>query len=277
MRGIPVLRASSCDTALIFGPVLLLPRPFRSHGRGVIGVFRTLLEEHPENIVQAKEALVSAIEDRSPRWIALMLWLGADPRARVKHPKWDDETVSGLEKAASHGLVDVLRKVKLDPKIDDFVGLVELVGISPDPATVEYLLSFNPDLTRSSESDESVMDRYISALCWSLDPSLSVGRPEKAMECIKLLARYGVRWNPSDRGKLSHLRSNLNRINPWHALDALVALLEANVFGDGVFATLMSRPKMRLLLTHHHTRITKLRLADWRQNNQKAMGMRVWM
>jgi hypothetical protein len=154
----------------------------------VIGVFRTLLEQHPDIIDQANEALVSAIENRSPRWIALMLWLGADAHARIKHPKWDDETVSGLEEAASHGLVDMLKKIELDPKIDDFVGLVELVGISPDPATLEYLLSFNPDLTRSSQSDESVMDRYISALCWSLDPFLSVGRPEKAMECIKLLA-----------------------------------------------------------------------------------------
>jgi hypothetical protein len=94
-------------------------------------------------------------------------------------------------------------KDRIGSKIDDFVGLVELVGISPDPATLEYLLSFNPDLTRSSQSDESVMDRYISALCWSLDPFLSVGRPEKAMECIKLLASYGVRWDPIDRGKLS--------------------------------------------------------------------------
>jgi hypothetical protein len=80
----------------------------------VIGVFRTLLEQHPDIIDQANEALVSAIENRSPRWVALMLWLGADAHARIKHPKWDDETVSGLEEAARHGLVDMLKKIELD-------------------------------------------------------------------------------------------------------------------------------------------------------------------
>jgi hypothetical protein len=207
---------------------------FRSHRRGVLGVFRTLVEKHPDIIVQANEALVSVVQDRSPRWIALLLWLGADLRARVKHPKWDDETVSGLEEAAKNGLVDVLRKAKLDPKIDDCVGLVELVGISPDATTLEYLISFDPDLSRSSAPSASVMDWYISALCWSLDPTLSVGRPEKAIECIKLLAKYGVQWDPIDRGKSSHLRSNLTRINAWHALGALASLLKANVFGEGV-------------------------------------------
>jgi hypothetical protein len=72
--------------------------------RTAIGIFKALLQNEPESISQANEALVEHAKTNNRKWVDLMLWLGADPRAEVAIDDYiDDEPTTALYEAAQTG------------------------------------------------------------------------------------------------------------------------------------------------------------------------------
>lgn len=96
-------------------------RAFADCCRTAIGIFKTLLQNEPELISQANEALVEHVRKNNRKWVDLMLWLGADPRAEVVIK---NEVTTALLEAAKYGRGELLRHFKVDPTRDDLNALV---------------------------------------------------------------------------------------------------------------------------------------------------------
>ena len=102
---------------------------------------------------------------------------------------------------------------------------------------------------------KKLLESYISGLYYSLDFAWRPSALDQAVTCIVLLARRGARWIPTDRSRLNHLRKVLGQIDRSKAIDILEKFLAADVFGPGVFCTLISTPKMNELLTDGRLKI----------------------
>ncbi len=63
--------------------------------RTSLGIFKTLLAKEPELISQANKALVEHVRKNNRKWVDLMLWLGADPRAETPG-EFEDESTTAL-------------------------------------------------------------------------------------------------------------------------------------------------------------------------------------
>jgi hypothetical protein len=81
-------------------------------------------------------ALVRAVDKKREKVVHLLLWAGADPRARVPNPEWmshsgedgeddhcEDDYYSAIELAASFDRGAMLPLLKPDPGRDDFATL----------------------------------------------------------------------------------------------------------------------------------------------------------
>ncbi len=103
-----------------------------------LGFFKTLLRKEPELISQANEALVEHVRKNNLKWVLLMRWLGADPRAETRGEFADDEPNTAFLEAARYGRLDLLKRFKVDPKRDDLIELIAAPADYLDRATLAF-------------------------------------------------------------------------------------------------------------------------------------------
>jgi uncharacterized protein (UPF0297 family) len=216
--------------------------------RSLLGIFKTLISKDPSFVVQATQALNERIRARDEKWISLLLWVGADPRLPVDDVEIGNLKQSPMEQAVHSGNLAFLQKVKVDPAKDDVLLLLDNAGWFPNPEVVEYLLTFEPDLSKKLEDGRTLVERYVyhsyySSDCWSwrLDQ-------DKLINCIEMLARRGAVWCPSDKSDYRKFRAVLRKMDHYRAMTVLENFIKIGLFGPGTFRVLMSTPAMKDLL-----------------------------
>jgi hypothetical protein len=220
-----------------------------------LGIFKALLQKEPELINQANEAMIEHVRKNYKsynKWISLMQWLGADPRASVT-PRFDDEPTTALKEAALYGRLELLKHFKLDPKQDDLLELAVAAisrAWSPEPgtyeakyATLEYILSFGPDLNQRASSGELIMDIYFK----SFDGF--------RLDVILCLVKHGAQWDGGiggeSRFRLPDFRRCLRKLHPQDQIEVLRALSENGGITQRALKTLISTDTIRELLKSH--------------------------
>ena len=211
--------------------------------RTAIGIFKTLLQKEPELISQANEALIKHVRTNNRKWVDLMLWLGADPRAEVVI---DDEVTTALHETAKYGRAELLRRFKVDPKRDDLNALVaapvaylhfENVRQAKPQAveSLEYLLSFGPDLRPPIGS--SIMEHFFR--------QIEHDNSHRLWDYVFCLAKHGVQYESEN---LWSVRGALRKLDDYVRWTILLELAKTRALSPKALKALIRTPAMRELI-----------------------------
>jgi ankyrin repeat protein len=164
--------------------------PFAAAFHGKVQVTLRLYIEykkaHPEVVTALQEQADMALRyfsyDGDLRWISLLLWIGANPRSRGAslddisdgNPKFH---TTALIEACSKGDLAVLKKFKIDPRIDDVTELLSSAALAPFTDIIEYLLSFGAKVNDKPNGGSSALDRCLCNLHHEVSLSLPLVFP----------------------------------------------------------------------------------------------------
>ena len=243
--------------------------------REFLGIYLHLRDIVPSARKQAAMALRKHCEKGRMRWVALLLWAGADPRLPVldlSYPDDEDFLGTALEDAISSGHTEIVKKIGVDPSKDNPTELLGHCWLTNSPEVVRTLLDAgaNPN----GETKMGIpMDRLMDGLAWALDSMFPGGfRLEPTLKCIELAASRGGRWTPEMMGKHCRVRRALGKTSPYQAVDILRRLLDCGALEDDGIKKLMSTPKMKALLASDTMGIKRLRKAvDFQPRKTKVV------
>lgn len=226
--------------------------------RAALGTYMRQRAQKPQLKQQLEMALRFHATKGDMKWVSLLLWAGADPRAEVPSLEGDvlgEELGTALSDAIAYGKVEVVRKFKIDPRRDNIGLLLEKSGLSSHPEIVDLLLAAGGDPKENSE----VIKRYVRSLGWTLEGDWFRRDPMPIVDCLCLLAAKGMKWLPKESHDFRYLRKGLSRAQSSVAVDVLSRLVRAGLFTEEVFKELVSTPRMREVVGPGHYGASELR------------------
>jgi hypothetical protein len=117
---------------------------------------------------------------------------------------------------------------------------------SEPPESLEYLLSFGPELRQPIGS--SIMEQFFHQIDWGCSGLNGSIYPRRLMEYVLCLSKHGLQW---DGESLRYLRSALRRLEQHDKWKMLLALGEAKALTPKVFKALISKPPLREVADAH--------------------------
>lgn len=223
---------------------------FRYRHREFLGIFMCLRDQVPTARQQAAMALRFHCRAGNMKWVSLLLWAGADPRARVpdlESSPAEEFTGTALEDAVSHNRIEVIRKIKIDPQKDDVTDLVSQCWMCDNPEIVRMLLELGADPNRGS-GERAPMEALVRNFEWSIEGSFWRHDPDATVQCIEVAASFGGRWKPSDSHSLRYFRRAISRAEPYSAMPRLQRIVKSGAIEKDVFCEVMKTPRMKELL-----------------------------
>lgn len=213
----------------VFASVLISKK-----ARPLLGFYRQFRSEFPALDDQAALALSYAVQYRQLRWIALLVWAGADPFRPVP---WDSNgsfPVAGEDATtAAHRAMwipdnkETLKALKLTPSPTQ---AIELLSVTHTP-NVQIFRTFLAALPASQINDtprgsSTMLERWVSRSEQRsffgnvADPNVN----DEALRCLELLLDSGAHWNPPP-DELRYIRRNLLSHHPRYVVQILRLLL----------------------------------------------------
>lgn len=219
--------------------------------RAFLGVYKEFLDRYPEWQFQANMALRHFCCEGSMRGVCLLLWLNADPRAKVPKSSGDDDEEmweSGLWQACINGHVEIAKKIGPTSAKDDLDELLRLACSGQNVQLIEYLMELGANPNGVPESGETAVRSALWALEWRLDFDRHEAygyRSNGALALLKRLVELGARLNPVDTDELPFLRRCLLKLD-WTESRDLISFLHQHNFADApVMVGLLKAPKLR--------------------------------
>jgi hypothetical protein len=242
----------------------LSDRPFAiAFGARVRTALRPFIDyrrAHPELAAQLQEQLDCALrhfcETGDLKWASLLMWAGGDPRSLgpclEKEYTEDPECyTSGLEEACHSENLDVLKKLKPDPKRDNLSKLLHCAAIGARKETLEYLLEIGANPNDKSNGGSSALDTAL----WRLGLArLDMYRSKRlkslsdiwpALDCVRELVAHHAIWNPNDAHNVNWLRRALLECEPDVTIELLQIFRKHNACPAERVHRLLGTPRMR--------------------------------
>ncbi len=147
---------------------------FRNGCREFLRLYMEVRDEVPSARTQASMALRYHCREGRMRWVALLLWAGADPREQVLDVDRPDDTesrMSALEQAASCCHVAIVKKFGIDPHRDDPTALLGWCWHCGSSALVEIFLEAGAD-PNGGDEDHNPMINMMHGLEWRVEGKL---------------------------------------------------------------------------------------------------------
>jgi hypothetical protein len=195
-------------------------------------------------------ALVQAVWSQKEKIAHLLLWAGADPRAKAPVLEWerdpdtaDDESFyTAMDLAVGHDRSAILRVLKPKPELDNFDALYAQVT---NPETLKYLLSIQEptDWTQA-------MVRNIEQLSWTFGHG-----QQDAKACLDLIASRGGRIGRLAPEACADIRQRLLKLESESDLRSLLRWLadpeccEPNTYAE-ITRTPSMKAKISVLAVH---------------------------
>ena len=247
---------------------------FGSKIRTAIRVFVEYKQSHPDLVAplseQANMALRYFCSKGEMKWISLMLWTGADARAKgptlsEKQPTDPDCYVSAMQEACYSGNVDVLKKLKPEAGRDNFEDLLQSVAISGRRDAIRYLLELGAKPNDKENGSSSALATCIWHLGfpsfnpYSIKQLKATYQVSNDIDNIRELAERGALWKP-DRSSMNSLRRNLYECEPRVTIDLLRVLLKHGACSIDQVHEFLNHPRMREHLASESWHLTRLKL-----------------
>jgi hypothetical protein len=255
---------------------------FREKVRTALRPFMEYKKAHPEIAPalqeQADRALRHFCSEGDMKWISLLLWAGANPRTRgpTLDDRWANDPechTTAFHEASSKGNLDVLTKLKPDPKVDDLSELLSNAAMSNSKEAIQYLLSLGAEPNDKSNGGSSALDRCFWRLGWGTYDQLQSKRlstkheVSKTFDCIRELVEHRAAWKPDDGSALNQVRQALYKCEPAVTVDFVKLLAKNKASPEEVLEQLLDAPRMR-----QHLSPLGMRLMDGRTQSNRCSG-----
>lgn len=266
-------------------------RAFKSRVKAALGIFLDCKRARPDLAdalqLQADMALRQSCQDEDLKWVSLLMWLGANPRAKglatddldspdaLEDPEYQQ---SGLQIACRSKEPKILKRLKPDPAIDDLHELMAAAAsLITTPETVAYLVSLGADVNDKSDGGSTVLDTCLRYFGWKetvWEPSyltyrhstVPVSQLGKSLDALRFLLEKGARWTPDDRA-IADTRRALYRVD-GEGISAVVELLRTHhACDDNILTALVRTEKMRNILAD-----TERRRANAERHAKRVAG-----
>jgi len=233
---------------------------FREKIRTALRPFVEYKKTHPDLATELQEQADRALRHFSYegdlKWVSLMMWAGASPRSRG--PTLDDRYgddpecyTTALEQAGHKGNLEVLKKLKPDPKQDDLPHLLNCAASSGADEVIKFLLSRGAQPNGKANGGSSALDSCLWHLHFeNIDVFLkkrlaSKYDVTKTMECIRELVEHGALWKPEDRAHLNAARQALFKCEPVITVELVKLFARHKACSEETLEQLLDAPRMR--------------------------------
>lgn len=224
----------------------------------LVGIYKSYHEKIPGLQRQIDIALCHHCREGHIGSVCLLLWAGANPRAKVPELGRNEEwTSTALEEAVLWSRMDIVEKIGIDPKKDDLNDLLGSAITAHDPELVRKILSLGADVNRVSEEGNTPLRHAFWPLEWS---SILGGDSDtdQKLECIKILVEAGAKWSPSKPRDVSDLRKAFYNMKPRHVVDTIKLLKQHGAISDEVLVQILNTPKMKEQLNWEMGQVGKI-------------------
>jgi ankyrin repeat protein len=233
---------------------------FRERVRTALGPYVEYKKAHSELASELQDQIDRALRhfcyEGDLKWVSLLLWAGANPRSRGPDmdDRWEDDPechTTALEEACSKRNLDVLKKLKPDPRSDDLSELLSSAALATSKETIEYLVSISANPNDKSNGGSSALDRCIWHLGFgSYDSFLNKRLSTKydvsgTFDCIRTLVEHGALWTPDDQADLNSVRKALYKCEPAVIVDLVKLLARNKACPEEALERLLDAPRMR--------------------------------
>ena len=241
--------------------------------RTALRIYMKYKDRFPGFREQANIALRYHAGEGNMKWVALMLWAGADPYSIGKYSlskehDYDDGGASALERAALGKRYDVFRLKKI-PIISDHPVLSSCLGYAAwsngsELAALLIERGFCPDSTPdlgsgTIQSFLTHMDWSYRFFCTEQNPKRGINTDEAMdrMKSIHILVRNGARWNPS-KDQIGDARRTLLKMHADYMVELIWIMSKYRGCQQSVLRDLIRTPAMQTLIWDHRPRISQL-------------------
>jgi ankyrin repeat protein len=207
---------------------------FREKIRTALRPFVEYKRTHPELATQLQEQADRALRhfcyEGDLKWVSLLLWAGANPR--TCGPTLDDRSAddsecytTALREACVKGNLEILKRLKPDPQIDNVSELLSSAAIATSKDLIDYLLALGATPNDKENGGSSALDHCFWDLGFANIHAFINKQPltrydvSKVFECIHLLVAHGALWRPTARTGLNSLRQTLYKCEPVVTVD----------------------------------------------------------
>ena len=257
---------------------------FSNKIRTALGPFVELKRSRPELSAALQEQVDCALRyfcgKGDMKWISLMLWAGANPRSRG--PNLDKDYTNdpecfttALREGSYSGNVEVLKKLKPDPKRDDLSDLLHCAAVSARSDAIKYLLEIGANPNDKPNGGSSALDTCL----WHLNFGSSFryyGKSlrskyevSKGLDSAREVTALGAVWNPDDHRGFNNLRRALYGCQPEVTIELLKIFKEHDACPQERLKELLHKPRMKELLASQTYWLTRLGLKYEEKRNPK--------
>jgi ankyrin repeat protein len=241
-------------------------RAFQMRIRTALGCYLDCRRQRPDLAdalqQQADMALRQACSDKNLKWVSLLLWVGADPRAKglavddVNDPDIANDPEaqrSALQEACISGHLEIVKRLKPDPASDDLSELLREASTFAKRDVIAYLLSLGASPNDKPNGGSSALDGCLRALQWEdsyhfhSNNVIPASNLTKSRAVIGLLLEHGALWRPDAR-TIADVRKAMYHIDPDVITEITDWLRDHHACDDGVLHELLRTPKMQELL-----------------------------
>lgn len=244
-----------------------LANAFCSRIRPALAIYMQYKDKFHHFWEQINMALRYHCREGHLKWVALLLWAGADPYTKGPISSDDDpeEYMSALEWAAFYDHFEVfkLKKIHLDPQMQGASDLLENACRAHKADLLQKLLSIGFSPKNLDDSGTSLIQSLINRMSWVVYNSYIYSRKEtnidtpysrEKMKMIHLLVRYGARWEPVDKWHFTDARKTFLKMDPDYLMEFVWIMSEYKACTVEAIDTFMKPPKMRSLIERHRHR-----------------------
>lgn len=211
--------------------------------RPVLGLVKRYASDRPDLMRQAELALRHHVLEGSGKWVALILWAGADPCARgparlgeldVEEEDWD--YLSAVELALSYGQLDILKSKKLRAAMAlnhaEPGRLLEQACHAADHQPLSLLLELGHEPGRLRDGGTAVIGRLLDSMSWGFpftrmgtwsgsdaQAGIDSSRARERMKMLHMIVAKGAKWLPLDEQAIRDARRCLLRMAPAYVLE----------------------------------------------------------
>jgi hypothetical protein len=226
--------------------------------RTALGFYMDCKRDHPEQADDLQRQLDMALSlfcrEGNEKWVAMLMWAGGDPHAKVRDLECKDDPekpwnlISGAEEAARKGHVKVLELLDLDASHPDAQRMLHEACSGIHEQAVHYLLKLGVDPNDKENGGSSGLDTVLIHMDWGKRwQRLLPGHSCTARTCLTMardLIRHKARWRP-DACNLCAVRRAACEVGPEYVSELVDLLGRPSASSPADLQKLVGSPQMQ--------------------------------
>jgi len=243
-----------------------------------------LLKRYPDDPgirKQGNMALRYHASEGNQKWVALLLWAGADPWARGPYrpeeldsdPEDEQDDPSAMELASYRGKLEIFGLKKITAAVTSnpqaAAILIPAACVSSESDLLAWLLDhgLRPDVLEDRGSLaichllQSTSCEIPTAFDHSWNPSrrgIDSSRAMEKMKMIHMLVSNGAKWMPTDKQQMGAARRSLLMMAPGYVVEFVWLMQRYQACSRKDIETLLGTPAMEKLMANERTKLAAL-------------------